>query len=164
MLCWVNAPPRPSPPSPPNHPPTPHTPPHAPPTTLPHPRRAWWWLISIQTWSDLILRHSTHPPAGAGPSPRASASTGAPSSAFPAFLFTLPALRALGPCQGRDCLFVGPLRARACFGHGTLLLSPVSSHCPACSCVMLLDLPPYGPVCPWLAVGGLVFTGVSSQP
>jgi hypothetical protein len=27
------------------------------------------------------------------------------------------------------------------------------------SCVMLLDYPPYGPVCPWLAVGGLVFTG-----
>lgn len=28
------------------------------------------------------------------------------------------------------------------------------------SCVMLLDLPPYGPVCPWLAVGGLVFTAI----
>ncbi len=27
------------------------------------------------------------------------------------------------------------------------------------SCVMLLNLPPFGPVCPWLAVGGLVFTG-----
>lgn len=26
------------------------------------------------------------------------------------------------------------------------------------SCVMLLNLPPFGPVCPWLAVGGLVFT------
>ncbi|PSC74630.1 adenine guanine permease AZG1 [Micractinium conductrix] len=28
------------------------------------------------------------------------------------------------------------------------------------SCVMLLNLPPYGPVCPWLSVGGLVFTSI----
>ncbi|KAL4858275.1 Adenine/guanine permease AZG1 [Chlorella vulgaris] len=28
------------------------------------------------------------------------------------------------------------------------------------SCVMLLTAPPYGPVCPWLSVGGLVFTAI----
>lgn len=27
------------------------------------------------------------------------------------------------------------------------------------SCVMVLNMPPYGVMCPWLAVGGLVFTG-----
>lgn len=44
--------------------------------------------------------------------------------------------------------------------HGGWGKPGYSSGCGFNDCKMYFDGPPYGPVCPWLAVGGLLFTGI----
>lgn len=64
-----------------------------------------------------------------------------------------PALTTLCPCSTTR------LRAEVQYNQAGWGDGSVQTGIGFNSCVMLLDYPPYGPVCPWLAVGGLVFTG-----
>lgn len=51
-----------------------------------------------------------------------------------------------------------PARAEVQYGPTGWGDGSVQSNIGFNSCNMVLDMAPFGPVCPWLAVGGLVFT------